>query len=1194
MPEERTWKPPQLTAIGAREKTVLVSASAGTGKTTVLTERLISRITDAEAPADVSRLLVVTFTKAAAAELKDRITAALNEKIAEEPDNKRLTRQWLALSHAHISTIHSFCLDLIRSHFSELGLEPDFRVADEEEAVLLKNLVMRSVLEDYYEDAEEIAEDEKIPDFAAFLDRFVSVKDEEFTAPVISLYDRLRGLPEGIGAVTDAAEEYGKAQFADFFSTPWGKAVFTNVKNTVTSLYSSAESLVSEALRLPKEIGAKLLPAFEDDADRFGAMLAALDGDYDTARDAVLDGKWKSCGRFTGGMPEEAEALKNRRESLKKRYKDLTERYFPYTGEEIKKTAADFASLCAALGRFLLRYERVLTAEKKKRGILDFGDLERYAHALLRKDGVPTDTAHAVAAQFDEICIDEYQDVNELQDSVFSAIAESGTRFMVGDIKQSIYAFRGATPGLFADYRKDQNVRTIFLQHNFRCSPAIIDFVNRVFHTVFASAPACVPYAPGDDLIPGKEHTEEGPAPEIVLYAGKEDRINMMTAEAEAVADRIAELIEKEHRKPKDIVILLRSIQPAVFFENALNRRRIPVLSQLSHDFFENPEILLMLCLLNVIDNPSKDVYLSGLMRSPLFGFTLDEMLRIRSEAKNGSLYDSLREYMAVHPDFAKGRRFLDKVVEYRAASVSLPVDKLIWKLYTDTDILSLIYSGENPSDTDVAVRRSNLMLLYENARKFESGAFRGLYQFIRYLEEMLGSDGKDRPESAQAFGEDAEPVRIMTIHKSKGLEFPVVFLCRAASGFSNADSSSLFSYAKDTGLSFYPSDENGILRADTPFRQGVLASQHAERIAEEMRILYVALTRAKERLIVTGTVRDNKQLSEAEAIPAFVSSLGEKDIDAYLTDSPSYIKWILTAIGREKTNAVLRTVPLPEEESERNEEEGLQFFSAPRKEIDPPATEPETADEEIVRLIRERFAFVYPYEEATKIPAKFSVSGLKPDILDEDEEKGATPEDVFPTRPKEPVFLRSYPGKEKASAAERGTATHVFMQFCDFENTEKNGIGAEIGRLIEKQFLPSSYAELIDTDAVSRFFASRLFREMKNASDLRREVRFNVRLPAAQFTEEREKKAQLAEDTILVQGVIDCFFRSPDGTVTLIDYKTDRLPDDEEKAEALIRERHSLQLSYYRKALENLLCTKVDRVLIYAFSNGRTVTIDV
>ena len=1233
MQTERKWTEAQKEAITASHPSILVSAAAGSGKTAVLTERILRRLTDEEHPADIGRLLIVTFTKAAAAELKQRISAALTSKMAENPGNTRLFRQYASLGRARISTIDSFCYDLVRTNFDKLGLSPAVRLIDEKQDQLLCSEVMASVLEDYYANDADILPDERITDFDRFSDHFSVLRDDRMLEAFQALYRQVGVYPEGIGFLKNAAMRFSEAAVCDFLGTPWGETV----KGELRSFFRYFSAQTAEALaylRQDEELLKKNGEAFAYQADFIADAEKLLEtGSYAEIRQRLgLYAPPRVGSVRAGQMTPELERARKMRSQFSDRLSEVRVRYFSMTEDEVQKTAVISSGVCDSLYRFLLRYDRRLTQEKQRRGVLNYADLERQSYRLLyRADGTRTETAAEIGLKFDEIYIDEYQDVNELQDRIFTAIAGTSHRFMVGDIKQSIYAFRGAAPKLFADYRVSESIHTIFLQSNFRCDRPVIDFCNTVFDFLFTHNEGRMPYGTEDSLVCGKPDASKEAPVEVAILTGTADRELLTSPEADYAADRIQKLHSEGYRWG-DMAILLRSASAAsAYYEKALKERGIPYYSQISQDFFENAEVLLMLSLLNCIDNPQRDVHLAGLLKSPLFGFSLDDLIHIRTEGQADSLFDALRRYCDAHPDFEKGIRFLDKLTQYRKEAEAMPVDRLLWYLYQDTGILSIVYGGADVGEAGEG-RRANLMLLYEYARGFESGTFKGLYHFIRNLNEIIASGTK--LETAKLSSEASDVVQIMTIHKSKGLEFPVCFVAETAQKLLHQDAGELLILDRVLGPAFRLTDQTGFAQIDSPFRRAVLRRLAEGSISEEMRILYVALTRAKERLIITGTVKqDPRELYAACGTTAEQFRRQERS-DYALTLQPDYLSWILTALqysGSRRYSLYMDGVKICKtEETEGKDGEtadsgvsgsdsgamdsGLNLNGAQSQNrgqvqgthevpaenervltVSEKSREEEKDEEQLYELLRSRLSWQNPHEAASGIPAKIAVSGLQPSLLDEEDEQWGDTLDSEQELPamKKPAFL--FPEPEGASAAERGTATHLFMQFCDFAYAEQNGAGAELRRLTEKQFLDPQTAALVQLNRIERFFGSALYRDMREAKEIYREIRFNIKLPAEEFSTSPLRKEELAGEELLVQGVIDCFYRRQDGSVILIDYKTDAIPRElsgAEEQDEFIRSRHAGQLQYYRYAVRQLLACEVSSAYVYSFALGRTIEI--
>lgn len=1191
----KAWTDAQKSAIETEGRDLLVSAGAGSGKTAVLTERIIRHLTDAEHPADLGRMLIVTFTHAAATELKERISSALTKALASRPGDRRLARQLLSLDRAKISTIHSFCLDILRENASEAGLNAGFRIADSVEIELLRTSIMNEVIDDYYSCG---VEGYPIENFEAFADAFVGTKSDDALAGIfLGIEKKLSSFTEHIEFIKKFADTL-RADINDFGKSECGKEILTLVKGKL-SVYREMFSSILPELLSDEKLTKAYYPTFSSDIDYIDRVLDACEReDYFGVSELVKAFAPERLGvARNAAVSPDCEYVKGMRNKYKSFVVELATEFFAQTKEELASSCTIIADalykLYTLLSVFLERFDK----EKRRRGIADFGDLERLAYGLLvDENGEPTDTAKAVRERFDEIYIDEYQDVNAVQDAIFAAVSNGKNRFMVGDIKQSIYSFRGAEPMIFADYRRkfgtlDDGKDTgaaIFLSNNFRCDENIIDFSNIVSGFLFTSGRGDIPFTEEDLLIHSKVDSECGEPVHVALIDGSDDDEGAAVSmrEAEYIAAECERLIKFEKKNngepitPSDIAVLMRS-ETAHFeaLSAALSARGIPYRSAADTDFFENAEVLLALCLLNVIDNPTRDVYLAGALRSPVFGFTLDELVTVRKASPEGSLYDALRDFCS-KKDFAKGKSFLDTLARWRDRAEGMPVDELLWYVYTDTDLLSLVYDKEN------STRRANLMLLYEYARKFETSSFRGIYNFIRYINDVL--DEKAQLKSAKNESETSGAVRFMTMHTSKGLEFPVCFICGAGKKFNDQDQRQNIIIERSLGISLMPCDSTGFARYDTPVRRALIERMLDSQLEEEMRILYVAMTRARERLYVTGLVKDPEKMLEDAKLDAKWHSRYS------VMKNHGYMRWILTALEYRKlthsdTPYVIETV-MP------TVSEGALETATDTSEITAPEA---VATDDLRALVRERFDFVYPHAAASKIPAKLSVSKLVPTLLDEDAAELEADFEPYDFTAKRPLFLDTE-AADKAPGAERGTATHVFMQFCDFArfvgvSDIRKTIEDEAARLVEYKFITRRMASLVNVEQLIRFFEGDTFAEICKAKRVVREHRFNVRMAASQFTEDATLATELDGETLLVQGVIDCFYENADGTVTLIDYKTDYIPCELDFSEAakLLLERHRLQLLYYKTACEKITAKRVSRVAIYSFALGKCVEVE-
>ncbi len=783
---------------------------------------------------------------------------------------------------------------------------------------------------------------------------------------------------------------------------------------------------------------------------------------------------------------------------------------------------------------------------------------------------------------------------------------------MVGDAKQSIYGFRGASPELFLGYRarfeaEPDAGRTIFLSNNFRCDRQVIDGTNTVFSVLFGRG-GSLPYTDADALVYSKRPEGEDTQTKLTLAliaSGKEaqeddapespeDEVNEAYTEADWVADKIHELLRSgtlrngERLRPRDIAVLVRSAKnSAQAIAAALDKHRIPVYNTESKAFFENAEVLLMFSLLSVIDNPQKDVYLAGVLKSPLYHVTLDELVHIRMTYPSGSLCDALQTFVK-ETGFAKGRYFLDKLALYRSMAAGMPVDRFLWYLYQDTGILSLVYQKDHSAfaeDTDSAQMRANLMMFYEYARSFERGSFRGLYQFVLFIEDVIAD--KAKMPAGQLVDEDADAVRIITIHHSKGLEFPVCFVAGLGSRRSNADQRANINLDREGGIATLLTDDTRLVRINHPVRECVKQVISDRQAEEEMRVLYVALTRAREQLYLSASVR-NPEKTVADSI-----STAGMLTPRLLRDQSTMLAWLLTAFAASPGGLDGLTICYPTGEEKEAAE-------VPETEV-PTTAEPAQEDNSGItyaaakRLIAKNLPFVYPHAAEVSLPAKTAVSDLIRAAEAEKEKPtdDKAPDEESPSEPLSREASREYARprflsdtEAPATAAQRGTATHVFMQFCDYRLLAANGVDAEIKRLLSDGFITAETAARIDRASLRTFTESALFARLQKAKDLRREVRFNLHMPASLYD------PQAPEETrILVQGIIDCYFTEENGRVILLDYKTDHFSHavlrDHKAAEAILRERHGFQLACYKDACEALLCRPVDEVRIYSFALG-------
>ena len=1192
MSKKPTWTDAQLSAINTQGKTLLVSAAAGSGKTATLTERIIRSITREESPADLSRLLVVTFTRAAAADLKAKISAALADALANDPTNRHLASQIMILGSAKICTIDSFYYDILKANFQKLSLPGNLRIAEPAEMALLYRSVMEDVIDDFYTDD---------PSFLDFVDHFADIRSTDRIADIfISIYETLLSFRDGVNMLAACENQLRDSVTRDFFATPYGEAAKEEIIATLTyirNIMLTAEDYFAN----DEKLSSNYLPSFRN--DRIMAEKAAqlvTENCYEEARALLLEHKpialkaVRDCDEYTV-------RLKEMRTDAQKLIKDLKSDFFRLAPDEIGVYMKTTAEICNTAHRFLSAFDQKLTREKLQRGTCDFSDIRRFVMKLIvDENGNQTSLALDLRERFDEICIDEYQDTDEVQDLIFRTIAKPNNRFMVGDIKQSIYSFRGAEPSIFASYKrtmpalgtKESEAYSVFMSNNFRCDENIIRFSNLISSYLFKNCGESIEYSHEDDLIFSKKPPYDGYASALVSVALVQDSAEEDDEEAERdevdtealyIVNEIKRLLTMNKAdgspiRPSDIAILMRSKKPMTEIMDLLLRSGIPACSSEERNFFENPDVLLLLSLLSTIDNPQRDIPLTGTLCSPFYNFTLDDLVILRQHGDdNMSLFDAVEAYAKEQdPLAAKCCTFLASLSIWRERARALPVDRLLRELYRDFAVLSMQDASE-----------SNLLRLYEYARGFESGGFRGLYGFIRYINQVIDAGTKITNENGDT---NIDAVRLISIHHSKGLEFPVCFIYGAAKKFNVNFKRDRIQFAPAVGIGFCLHDESGLGYYDTPVRRAIINQKSRLEREEEMRILYVAMTRARERLYVTAKVKDfEKRREKAKNIAEFGKAFG-------IIKATSYLDWILAAIEDAGGETALSSFLSLETVTAATRQEDQRAIPS----LPPQATKPSSykTDPALVAALKERFSFVYPYEHVSDLPAKLSVSSLYPAVLDE------SGDDAFLQQPDLDALLENtftiperFSVKKVTTAADRGTATHTFLQFCDFSRVCEVGVEEELTRLTEERFIARETADLVNVKQLKTFFQSPLFARIQKARTVYREQRFNLFLPASDFTEIAEKAKLLKDETIAVQGVIDLFFEEEDGSVILCDYKTDYLTREEMDQPALAAQkltaRHAQQLTYYAMAIRAMLGKSPKEVLIYSLPLGGTVTIN-
>lgn len=1181
------WTPSQRSAIDAKGCSLAVSAAAGSGKTAVLTQRIIEKLKNG---GDISRLLVVTYTNDAASDLREKIRAALSASLIEDPDSPALSRQLIKLSGARISTISSFCLSVVKANFQLSGLPSDFSVLSDTQDILLRKNVADELISDFFF-GRVSKEEANIADFSAFADTFGKPGNDEALADAVSrIYEKLSSTARFIETLKDRIDDLS-AEGVDFAKTKFGAWVLSYVDKMCAHYIPIFDAAAAYATAHDEVAG--YASAFEDDSDFLEDVRRAIASGkgYEEIRAVFTAHKFAKLGAAARGYVQTAEVafFREARDEFKKEYKKICSDVFIFGADSVEDGRKMLLAAISDLYEFMKLYKRRLDAQKRMRHAISFSDIEHKALALMvGEDGLPTSIALAMQNDFDEIYIDEYQDTNEVEDRIFCALAKENNRFVVGDIKQCIYAFRSADPSIFERLIEtsekyceecESPKQKVFLSQNFRSTDEILDFSNAVFELQMQRG-GIMAYGADERLYGTGKHADRVHVAVCLKEKGEDTE-----PEAEYVSSKISELLASGKKRdgssiqPSDIVIILRSVKHrADVFKKHLEKRGVPCEDLATEAFFESPEVLLVVSLLNVIDNPTRDIYLAATLKSPLYGVTLEELVYIRRYSKEGTLFDALRKFTD-EKGFAKGEKFLADYERYREYARTKPCDELIWQIYLEKEILSLVIVSDDNAQREAA--RANLLQLYNYARSFVGSAFRGVYDFLSFISDVIANGTKiDIPGSTAS----ANAVRIITSHQSKGLEYPVCFVSACGAELNKKDAFEDTVIDKELGIVPKIALNYGLKRVNIPQRAAASFKIAHSACEEELRVLYVALTRAKEKLFVTGEVSgkilENKErycLLSSYGTPYF--ALKERFFSPYeALTSGNYLEMILPAVvGRNDicTSEIYThtddTVSAPSCNEDAESDTDISYYAAKK-------------------LIEERFSFAYPNSALSEVPSKLSVSRLYPDILDEQDasaELEKTDDEAVPV----PAFMLS---EDEAVGAKRGNATHLFMQFFDFDSVEKLGIEGEIARLLENKFIFPGDAALINRWALSRFFESELSLKMRKSTRIYREKRFIINYPAENFTLDAENKKALSGEKLLVQGIIDCAFFDEKGELILVDYKTDFFPREmpREEVECILKERHERQIGYYKYACREMFGTECAHAYIYSFSLNKTIEI--
>ena len=1299
------WTQDQQKAILIRDCNILVAAAAGSGKTAVLVERIIKIVTDEDRPTDIDKLLVVTFTNAAASEMRERIAAAISKELHTNPQSKLLQRQLTLLNKSSITTIHSFCLEVIRSNYHVVDLDPNFRIADATEAVLLKQEALEELFEERYV---EISEENQNASFLELVEAYSNNKEDlGLQSIVLSLYNFAMSSTNPAKWLIDAAEDFNIKDGYRFSDTPWAKVLIEDINIELLGI----EKVMIKALKIIEGNVAISLynEVFKDDLALIADLISAANNCFENLAKTFEDLNFTKLTTIKACKDKvKQKVVQDIRNKVKKQLQELQQQIMNANSEtsliDIKKMYPQMLEL----SRLVIDLQKKYREKKKERSIIDFNDFEHYCLDILMEkddegevvmcsDGRPEPSSVAVGLRnkYEEILIDEYQDSNMVQETLLNIISREKIGFpnvfMVGDVKQSIYRFRQARPELFLEkynsYEKIDGAKTrkITLYKNFRSRGTVINVVNFIFKQIMCKNIGDLDYTDEEALNLGA-HFEELEGPGVVggpvelhiiekevkdaadesgeesqrqgntnesetdetegrLITNEDETPTNIELEARIVAKRIKELMLhndedtfkvydkkiKEYRNVeyRDIVILLRATSKwAPSFLEQLKLENIPVYADTGTGYFSTIEIQIIMSLLQIVDNPRQDIPMLSVLRSPIGGFTSEELVELRIGQRDVSFYEAMVNFSAVNEiepnDKAtepggndslpykttlneerlsekksitqKLNKFLKKLNRFREICTYMPIDEFIWYLYTDTGYYG--YVGAMPGGIQ---RQANLKVLFQRARQYEETSYKGLFNFINFINKLKVSSGD--MGSAKTLGENENVVRIMSIHKSKGLEFPVVILSGMGKNFNLMDINKSILFHHELG--YGPDFVDPIRRISYPtvLKQALKKTIKIESLAEEMRVLYVALTRAKEKLIITGSMRNiEKNLSRmSSSLEENSEKLGEYEI----LKGKSYLEWIIPTIIRHVDGKPLR-------ERIGIEDDGLNLLNHPAsfavrfwdresiRKIEPEQEEIVQSAEEKLKLIQEnptddkllleidkRLGFIYKYEMSTKMPTVLTVTELKRkfnvELTEEDSSNMYAPRLI-----NKPKFLEEVKG---LSPAEKGTAMHSVLQRLDLTKVMTiSEIELQVQTFVEKLLISKEEGKSVRIDKLIKLFKTEIGQRMIKAyglNSLKREVPFHMEISSTDI----DKNLPIdiyGDEKIMLQGIIDCYFEE-NGKIILVDYKTDSVKNGEVN---LLVEKYKSQLDYYAKALRVTLDKEVKESYLYLFSIDEAVEV--
>lgn len=1157
----------QRTAILNRGGKLLVSAAAGSGKTMVLVERLVSYILDPSDPANIDDFLIITYTKAAAAELRSKIAARLSKLIAEQPHNRHLQQQMQRLYLAKISTVHGFCTDVLRQYAHRLDITADFRVADEGECVELQLRALQNVLETAYERAEENEH------FREFVDsQGLGRDDRQIPEIVLKVYGSARCHLDP-GSWLSWCASNNADNISDVGQTPWGKYLLSDLKAYLNQQIDAFERCIKSA---------SMADGMEKPTELFISTLTQLRILRDCSTwDSVVDHKNVDFGRLSFSKKctdlQLCEQLKAVRNACKKGLSNHLRNFSDSSAvllEDLRTAQTSAKGLVELVEAFCDEYDRL----KKNRGILDFGDLEHKTLDLLlgkQRNGI-TAVANEIGERFREVMVDEYQDSNGIQDAIFSALTEKRQNcFMVGDVKQSIYQFRLADPQIFtdkytkyapADEAQAGEGRKVLLSHNFRSSAGVLSGVNSVFARCMSPEVGGIAYGDEEMLREGTPHIPLQD-PEVSLYGISVDK-DTYAEEANFVADQIADLLSGDHYirdgenlrpvRPEDIVILLRSPgSVGAVFQNAVLSCGIRCVTGDSADLLQTEEIQTVWAILQIINNPMQDIPLTAVLTSPVFAFTAEDLANLRIQNRTDDVYTLLKKAKD-----AKCQKTLSTIVNLREQARFLTVTQLLTAVYTQTNLLSIYASMD-----DGAAKLANLQAFFQIVSDYESSGPKELGRLLEHLDAA-----SQRGLSISGNGQDADAVTIMSIHKSKGLEFPIVFLCGLSRGFNAESARAAVLCDKDLGLGLNCVDAVQRVRYPTIAKRAIGAKIIRQGISEEMRVLYVAMTRARDRLIMTYAAKNLD--SELQDI-AMRMDMSSPQLLASDVGCPG--EWVLqTSMTRTEAGEFFALGGHPNCTAvQDNVWKILAVCGVDSTEECVTAEDTEQDEANIDERFDVSLRFQYAHVPATVVPSKLTATQLKGRTLDLEIAEGASDA--------RPVTFRHPGAAAKKGGTNYGNAIHAILQYIRFEACDSvENIQLDVTRLLQEKLISEEQAAIADLESLSRFFSTPLGLKLRQEKQVLREFKFSLLDDASKYYPNTDG------EQILLQGVVDCAIVEEDG-ITVLDFKTDLVTDETIDK---IAEQYRPQVRTYASAMERIYQKPVKASYLYFFSLDRFVEV--